>query len=271
MNDNDLQLIASLIGGELSATERTEALARIQADPELRAAYDEQVAVASMLQGAPPAVLSVTESDALRAALRAQLNLTDTAPAVAAAGPSMWARWWVPLTGLAAAALVVVALVVVPDLAQDDFQEVGAVLETTVPTAASEPVAPAAEEETATDGVSESVSSTTAAAALEDAGAMAYVVAPEAAEEDSLELPVVDPDSLTEADFTSSLSRSVERGTLDGVALADCFASSPGASELTPVGLSEDRSSVYAYATDPATTEQTLVLINLATCEVAAG
>ena len=127
MNEDDIQLITSLIGGELSEPERRAALTRIDAEPELRAAYEQQLAVASLLRETPQATMTPAEADALRATLATELRLGDTTEAVAAASTSRFARWWAPVTGVAAAAVIAIAVVVVPNLSEDArFDEVGA-------------------------------------------------------------------------------------------------------------------------------------------------
>ena len=40
MNDSDINLITSMVDGQLSPAEQEEAFARMQAEPALRAAYE---------------------------------------------------------------------------------------------------------------------------------------------------------------------------------------------------------------------------------------
>ena len=118
MSDHDL--ITELISGQLSPEERRAALMRVAADPELQSEYETQLATASLLRDAPAPTMTATERSNLHAALRQQLHL-DIVPAPVAPAPSRWQRWWAPITGLAAAAAVVVgAVVILPDSGTDD-------------------------------------------------------------------------------------------------------------------------------------------------------
>ena len=65
--------------------------------------------------------------------------------------------------------------------------------------------------------------------------------------------------------------RSSQNSTIDNATLTGCFDPSNVGNELTPVGLSEDGSTVYATTNDPETGEETVKLINLVTCEVSDG
>ena len=82
MNDQDLNLIVDLIESELSNSEAESALARIMADPELSAAYAEQLAVHASLAELPIASMTVAERDALNSALVSQLQLEAAAAVV---------------------------------------------------------------------------------------------------------------------------------------------------------------------------------------------
>ena len=118
MSDHDL--ITELISGQLSPEERRAALMRVAADPELQSEYETQLTTSSLLRDAPAPTMTATERSNLHASLRQQLHLDD-APAPVAPAPSRWQRWWAPITGLAAAAAVVVgAVVILPDSGTDD-------------------------------------------------------------------------------------------------------------------------------------------------------
>ena len=141
MSDNNLDLITDLISGSLSSEERRAALERVAADPELQSEYETQLAVSSLLSGAPSPAMTTSERSELRSALRQQLHL-DAAPAPVVAAPSRWQRWWAPVAGLAAAAAVVVGLVVVlPEGDSDDsLQFAAAEVETTVQASANDSI-----------------------------------------------------------------------------------------------------------------------------------
>lgn len=120
MSDHDLDLITDLISGHLSPDERRAALARVAADPELQSEYETQLATASLLRAISPPAMTSAERSNLHTSLRQQLHLDD-APAPVAPAPSRWQRWWAPVTGLATAAAVVIgAVVLLPDSGTDD-------------------------------------------------------------------------------------------------------------------------------------------------------
>lgn len=120
MSDHDLDLITELINGRLSPDERRAALARVAADPALRSEYETQLAVATLLGEAPSPTMTAAERSGLHAALRQELHL-DNAPAPVPLAPSRWQRWWAPVTGLAAVAAVIIgAVIILPENGTDD-------------------------------------------------------------------------------------------------------------------------------------------------------
>ncbi len=119
MNDNDRTLIIDLVDGRLSPERERAALARISADPELRAAYAYQLAVADRLRSTPLPSMTASERAHLHATLKAQLHLDDAPPAPARAA-SRRNRWLAPLGGLAVAAVIIGAVVVLPGTFQSD-------------------------------------------------------------------------------------------------------------------------------------------------------
>jgi hypothetical protein len=139
MNERNQELIVDLLGGRLSPEEELTALARIDSDPDLRAEYEAQMSAMTLLSASETPMMTADERASLHAALRLQLHLDDATVRVVAA-PSRWQRWWAPLGGLAVAAVIVGAIVVLPDVLSDgdsigDFETASAELTTTVPSA----------------------------------------------------------------------------------------------------------------------------------------
>ena len=173
MSDHDLDLIAELINGHLSPDERRAALARVAADPELTSEYETQVAVASLLGEAPAPTMTAAERSEMHTALRQQLNLDDS-PAPVVAAPSRWQRWWAPVTGLAAAAAVIIGVVILlPDSGSDDSLQFAAAEVTSTVQASRNDGADVGGSADAADGADEDVTTTTAAASEELAPAFA--------------------------------------------------------------------------------------------------
>jgi hypothetical protein len=142
MNDRDLNLIVDLIESQLSASEAETALARITGDPELSTAYAEQIAVHTSLSELPLAAMTVTERDALNSALVSQLQL-ETETAMVPVVPRRKA-WWIPVVGVATAAVAVTAIFVMPGLSGSDDSST----ETTIVVASAAEQAP---QDSATD------------------------------------------------------------------------------------------------------------------------
>jgi len=167
MSDHDLDLIAELINGHLSPDERRAALARVAADPELRSEYETQVAVASLLSETPAPTMTADERSEMHTALRQQLNLDDS-PAPVVAANSRWQRWWAPVTGLAAAAAVIIGVVIVlPDSGSDDSLQFAAAEVTSTVQASRNDGADVGGSADAADGADEGMTTTTAAASEE--------------------------------------------------------------------------------------------------------
>jgi hypothetical protein len=266
MNDSDIQLITSLVGGRLSPGEQEEGMARMEASPQLRAAYDEQLSVAT--------------------ALRAELHIEEAAAAPAVAGASGWNRWWVPLTGLATAAVIIIAVVVAPNVLDDDGSTGVASAPsamTTTPTLASDPLAGAAEDTVASEGGEEQATASErgeeqAAAPSTTAGAAAELAAPDTfsfslkAVPDApanLELPVLG-DDVDVAGVESATRSATEQATVDYAAISRCFgAAGEATGEAVIVGsVTQSGDEVVAVVTIAATGEVIVLTINLVTCEV---
>lgn len=145
MNDHDIDLIVDLIESQLSASEAESALARIMADPELSAAYAEQLSVRSDLEALPTASMTAAEKDALNTALVGQLRLDATPVAVPV--PRNRKAWWAPVIGITAAAAAVTAIFIVPGMSGSDDSS----SDTTIVASA----AARAPEDTAEDGSAE--------------------------------------------------------------------------------------------------------------------
>lgn len=278
MNDNDIDLITSLIGGELPESEAAAAIARIGSDPELRAAHDEQVGVASMLGSAPVVAMTAEETASLHGSLRTELQLDDQ-PAAVAAAASGWSRWWAPMTGLAVAAVVIFAIAVLPDaLDGTDSAEV-------VSAPPPETTAPASELDTQStggalvqpedDNTSDAFTTTTAASEsaaveeLEDATMSQYFMVPQAARASELELPILEETAVAASGFDSALGLATESARVNVAALTACFPGGAAGSALDPIGVTPDLSVVYAIATDIETGFETSVTIDMSSCEIA--
>ena len=279
MNDNDIELITSLIGGELPEPEQAEAFARIGSDPELQEAYEQQLAVASMLATTPAVAMTADETASLHTTLRTELRLGE-ATATVATTPSGWSRWWVPLTGLATAAVVVFAIAVLPG-ALDGTDSADVV---SAPAAEQETTVPASELETFNDGEalleggadSAESSPSPTMAATEPAAAEGsseeslseYFIAPQAARQSQLELPILEGAAVAGSGVGSALDLATESARVDVDALTACFAPGAAGSALEPVGVTPDLTAVYAIATDLETGIETSVTIDLSTCEI---
>jgi hypothetical protein len=169
MNDHDIDLIVDLIENQLSGQEAEGVLARIKADPELSAAYEEQLAVRASLDAIPAASMTASEKESLNAALVAQLRLEEATPAVAVA-PKRKA-WWVPVVGIASAAVAVTAIFIVPGMSGSDDSSAATTFVASAAARAPEDAAAdtdsagAAEDGSADRGVAEEESETLAAPA----------------------------------------------------------------------------------------------------------
>ncbi len=113
MNDRDLELIIGLIDQTLPPDDAAAARARLETDPAFATAYAEQVSVSDTLSSLGPVAMTADESSDLRQRLTQQLALDEPVATPRAASTGLFARWWKPMTGLAAAAAVV-AVIVVP-------------------------------------------------------------------------------------------------------------------------------------------------------------
>lgn len=113
MNDQDRDLILALAAGTLSDADATSAHARISAEPELARELEIQQAVQRELTSITPVALSADERSELRSNLITSLNLeATTAPTPVRTSRSI--AWWKPVFGIAAAAMFVTAVIVLP-------------------------------------------------------------------------------------------------------------------------------------------------------------
>jgi hypothetical protein len=278
MNDRDRNLIVSLLDGALSPTEQEEVRARLQIDAEMRAAYEEQLAVSTTLRSAPAVSMSADERNELHGALRAGLFLDDTAAVAPVAAPARrWSRWWAPLAGLATAAVIVTAVVVLPGMfgGEEAAELVSApapqtTAAATAPSLEADPLAGVAED-SAGERQAQEPTSTTAAAAAETAepDATLYSLAATAAPAGELELPVLGDDFDADGVESAALD-STSRATIDYDAAAGCFGSAGSViGEAVLVGtLSVSGDNVVAVITDATTGAETVIIIDLVTCHV---
>ncbi len=278
MNDRDRHLIVSLLDGALSPTEQEEVRARLQIDAEMRAAYEEQLAVSTTLRSAPAVSMSADERNELHGALRAGLFLDDTAAVAPVAAPARrWSRWWAPLAGLATAAVIVTAVVVLPGMFGGE--EAAELLSAPAPQTTAAATAPSLEadplagvaEDSAGERQAQEPTSTTAAAAAETAepDAALYSLAATAEPAGELELPVLGDDFDADGVESAALD-STTRATIDYAAAAGCFGSADSViGEAVLVGtLSVSGDNVVAVITDATTGAETVIIVDLATCQV---
>ncbi len=278
MNDRDRNLIVSLLDGALSPTEQEEVRARLQIDAEMRAAYEEQLAVSTTLRSAPAVSMSADERNELHGALGAGLFLVDTAAVAPVAAPARrWSRWWAPLAGLATAAVIVTAVVVLPGMfgGEEAAELVSAPAPQTTaaapaPSLEADPLAGVAED-SAGERQAQEPTSTTAAAAAESAepDATLYSLAATAAPAGELELPVLGDDFDADGVESAALD-STSRATIDYDAAAGCFGSAGSViGEAVLVGtLSASGDNVVAVITDATTGAETVIIVDLVTCQV---
>ncbi len=114
MNETDLDIVLAIADGRLAGQPKQDALERIAANPELGEALQAQLAALDALETITPASMTAPERATLHSNLIEQLNLQ---PAVPVPVPKQQRRpWWQPVLGLASAAALVVAIVVVPGL-----------------------------------------------------------------------------------------------------------------------------------------------------------
>ncbi|MEN8041237.1 MAG: hypothetical protein ABFR95_07000 [Actinomycetota bacterium] len=112
MNDQDRDLIASLAEGRLSGSAAEDALSRIEADPEFASEYAAQIAAIDFLDSAITPIMTAAERETLHANLADQLGLEPATPVVVPEKHKT--PWWQPVFGLATAAAVVAAVVILP-------------------------------------------------------------------------------------------------------------------------------------------------------------
>lgn len=114
MNDHDIDIILALAEGRLSGADAAEARARVEADPELAAELDAQIAAIDALAASPTPSLTASERTDLRTNLIAALHL-EAEPSPSAVPARAWS-WRPVLFGLASAAALVLAVVVLPNV-----------------------------------------------------------------------------------------------------------------------------------------------------------
>lgn len=147
MNDQDRDLILALAAGTLSAADAEVARARIAADPSLAHELSVQQAVSRELSSVAPVAMSTEERSELHSNLIAALNLeTATTPAPVRTSRSI--AWWKPMFGVAAAAMFVTAVIVLPGTLSSDDSAADAALGTAPTTVAGAEFSP-------TDGTAE--------------------------------------------------------------------------------------------------------------------
>ena len=277
MNDSDRHLIVALLDGALSPAEQADVRARLEIDAEMKAAYDEQLAVSTALRSTPAVSMTAPERDELHGALRAGLFLDDkTGVAPVAAPIRRWSRWWAPLAGLATAAVIVTAVVVLPGTfgGEDAADLAGAPAPRTTAAAAApsleaDPLGGIAEDSAEEQRVQEPTPTTAVAAETADPDAMLYSLAQTTDASGELELPVLRDDFAADGVENAALN-STARATIDYDAAAGCFGSADSViGEAVLVGtLSVTGDNVVVVITDANTGAETVIIVDLATCQV---
>jgi hypothetical protein len=222
--------------------------------------------------------MSADERNELHGALRAGLFLDETTTVAPIAAPARrWSRWWAPLAGLATAAVIVTAVVVLPGMfgGEEAAELVSApapqtTAAATAPSLEADPLAGVAED-SAGERQAQEPTSTTAAAAAETAepDATLYSLAATAAPAGELELPVLGDDFDADGVESAALD-STSRATIDYDAAAGCFGSAGSViGEAVLVGtLSVSGDNVVAVITDATTGAETVIIVDLVTCQV---
>lgn len=291
MSEHDLNLITDLISGRLSPGERDEALRYVASDPALQSEYETQLATASLLSDLSAPEMTAEERSTLHASLRQQLHLDDAPTPLVAPAPSRWQRWWAPVTGLAAAAAVIVgAVVILPNSGSDDSFEVASasLTETTVASRNADPSAGgeaepdgsfAAEDTETTQSAAEAQTTTTAAMSegtttTAAAGDVTGEAPPDAlphlpdGDLNSMALAYAD-DPTTFARGIDSLPQDSSSKTADDVGV--CVAEASSADEdfvVVPVAtITVDGTDAIVLSVTPPDAEPYFVALDLATCQ----
>ncbi len=122
MNDQDRDLVAALADGRLSTTAAEDALARIEAEPEMSVEYAHQIAALEFLNSGVAPRMTVRERETLHTSLTEKLGLApETTPSPSPRKPRI--PWWQPVFGLATAAAVVAAIVILPGTLTGDSRD----------------------------------------------------------------------------------------------------------------------------------------------------
>ena len=259
MNDTDLDLLLALADGRLSAADAAAARTRIAADPHLAAELEMQRLAVDRLHDLPMPTLDAAERERLHASLREHLHLEPIVVPVPVTRPRR-RSWWLPVTGLAAAAVVLAGvLYVVPrvgdesaadnvagvatlDSTRDPAQEGGSTGEGDV--SSPSPTAGAVESD---DGASPQSTddSTAATTPTPEAGATGTPLEAETSSPDPESPPADAPEGGDTEDPT------IEVTGADPIVVADLGAEVPPADEIVDLlGTSSDdpQSIIDAYA-----------------------
>jgi hypothetical protein len=266
MNDHDRDLILALAAGELDDQDAEAARARIDADPELAAALDEQMAVRSHLMQSGASAMTPSERAEIRRNLIAELHLDTATSTTPAAAVRRGVRWWQPVLGVAAVAVVVTAIVVIPGGGSDD-SDTGADIAalTTIPASGDVPTTPTSEDEAATD-----------AGGATDGAAPETAEVPEFEEVDGADLLTVtagqtDPGAMSDALEEELAPQSRSLVDVDSVeACLETLAQQIPDGDTVLLG-EEQRDTgrvVFLGVIDPETGVEAVVTIDLAGCRV---
>ncbi len=275
MNDTDIEIILALAQDHLSGQAKADALAHIQADPDLTRELSSQIAAIKALRSLEPPQLTDQERTVLRAELTERLHLET--PRLSSTPARRSVAWWRPMIGLASAAALVLAIIVVPGLLNSGRDEASADF-----TALAQ-VSPAGD-----DGAARSESAPTSAAAdsLESLDMGAAESGTALFDEDSLnvyEITEQDLPGLLDVVMTEQSSRELsdeklarygfaKSSPVDLAAISVCldvlFDSLPDV-DLMPLAVTTDeRGQTVHFGVDSGAGVDSLVSVDLGTCSV---
>jgi len=286
MSEHDLNLITDLVSGRLSPGARDEALRYVASDPALQSEYETQLATASLLSDLPAPAMTADERSTLHASLRQQLHLEGAPAPVVAPAPSRWQRWWAPVAGLAAAAAVIVgAVVVLPNSGSNDSFEVasaaltettaasrnaeGADLDGSFADEATEPTEAASEAETTTTAAA-SEETTTTAAAGDVTGDAAPDALPHLPDGDLNSIALAyagDPETFTRGIDSYPKDGSPEAARSVDVCVAEASSADEGFVIVPIVTTTIDGTDAIVLSVTPRGAAPYLVALDLATCQ----
>ncbi|MFV1969476.1 MAG: hypothetical protein ACC683_00575 [Acidimicrobiia bacterium] len=271
MNDQDRDLIAALAEGRLSGPTADDALARIETDPEMSAEYADQIAALEFLNSGAVPRMTASERETLHVNLTEQLGLVPkTMPVPAPAKRKI--PWWQPAFGVATAAAIVAAIVILPGTLTGGSEDTAALREVSADLDSS------GGEETQTTAAAAQVQEAPAAdgqAFAEEQEIAVY----EVYETDSVKLgDLLDQaqGAVTPDDVSSRLAplQFTKRTILDTESVLECLNElesdlPPGIERFLPLGAEDvDGSTIAHLGFDFGSGVESAMSIDLSTCEI---